>query len=191
MPRRKPLDFFEELEALDCGFFDEIEAMLRDEAEAKEREEAYRAYRAEQAIKAHRIYPRLQRVEKFDCWAHTAHIVPDFWGRNKERVKATKLLHEKKMRILWFLRALYKLWMFDIPMEWATRYMGLRYSRHRKYFLKALRAHKRQARKRRHVSRKAIREQRRREAQEALDTLKNSRHMNRLRNSEEYEDDPT
>lgn len=185
MPRRKPLDFFEELEALDCGFFDDLDGMLRADALALEQEEAYRAYRAENAKKAHRIYPRLKVVEDFDCWRATAHIVPDFWGRQKERIKATKALHEKKMRVLWFLRALYRFWMFDIPMDWASKYMGLKYSRHRKYFLKAIRKHKRRAKKNRHVSRKAIREMRRREAEEALDTLKNSRHMHRLRNSED------
>lgn len=189
MARRKrvKLDFFQELEALQCGFFQDLEEMLEAEAQKKRDEAADRERRAQNAIKARRIYPRLKAVENFDCWAATSHIVPDFFGSNRDRVKAVKRLHDKQQRIRWFLRTLYNLWMFDISAPHQTKWMGLRYSRHRKWFLKKIKEHKRNARKIRRVTKKQAREIRRQQATEALDQLKNSKAITRLRESKDDE----
>lgn len=183
--RRQRLDFFEELEALDTGFFHDLDEMLRVQALQLEAERLEKIRRAENAEKARRIYPRLKAVEMFDCWHATRHIVPDFFGSNKERVRATKALYEKRERLRWFLRALYNYWMFDIPMPWATKWMGLRYSRHRKHFRIILREHKRNARKQKHVTRAEIREQKKADATKALDALKTSVHFEKLRASKD------
>jgi hypothetical protein len=189
MPRRRRprvrLDFFEELEALDSDFFRDLDGMIEADVQAKLDEIAEKERRAVNAARARRIHARLLRVEAYSAWDHTKHIVPDFFGNIKERVKATKVLHEKRERVRWFLRMLYMHWMFDIPIAHQTKWMGLRYSRHRKWFLKRLRVHKAKARKIRRTT-KAIRAEERRElATRALDELRNSSAMARLRGSQE------
>lgn len=183
--RKVQLTFFEELEALDTGFFHDLDAMI--DAEAQERQEflAEQARRDRNKIKALRIYPRLLRVEEFNCYRYVSHISLDFFGGNRDRVKAAKKLHEKRERIRWFLRALYNYWMFDIPMAHATPYMGLKYSRHRKWFLIHLRSHKRRVNKIRKVSRKVRQAERKARINEALDELKKSAAIARLRGGDE------
>jgi len=190
MPKRKRrdrLDFFEELEALQSDFFNDLEALIEADRKVIRDEQAERERRVRNAAKARRIWPRLQIVENFRPWDHTSHIVPDFFGNIKERVKATKVLQEKRERLRWFLRMLYVHWMFDVPIAHQTKWMGLKYSRHRKWFFKRLRIHKANARKIRRVSRKAQRDMLRRAATKALDELKNSAAMARLRNSQDDE----
>lgn len=192
MPRRhrkSQLDFFEELSALDTGFFQDMEAMLSAEAEEKRAEDENQERRAINMIKAKRIYPRLQIVERFDPWKATSYIANDFFGNNKERVKATRVLHEKKERLRWFLRALYVHLMFDVPIPHATKYMGLKYSRHRKWILKRIREHKRDAKKLRRTTKAMQKESQQAKATRALDALKKSATMARLRNEKEGQDE--
>jgi hypothetical protein len=169
MARRVRPTFLEVLEALECEFFHDLDDILRED-------------------KARRIYPRLCKVERFHAWEHTAHIVPDFFGSNKERKVATRKLYEKRERLRWFLRALYNFWMFDIQIPTMTKWTGLRYSRHRKLFVKILRQHKKNARQHKHVTRKARKQQQVAEATKALDTLKASKHFERLRQSSDTEE---
>lgn len=160
MKRKRPLGFFETLEAIDNKFFDDLEAMLLEEKLEQERLEAYWAMRRVNAEKARRIYPRLKWLEDYSVWEHTKHIVPDFFGNIKERKKACKALHEHREIMRAFYRALYNYWMFDIPIPWATKWMGLKYSRHRKYLLKAQKRFKRGSVRRNREKRRQIREER-------------------------------
>ena len=163
MAKRVILDFFQELEALDNQFFDDLDTMIAEDALEKQRQEEYLLMRQANAIKARRIYPRLKWLEDFDVWNRTSHVGPDFWGENGHRIQACRELHEQRERMRWFYRALYNYWMFDIKIPWATKWMGLRYSRHRKYYLKKLKEHKRSARRRYREARrkhKALKQQR-------------------------------
>lgn len=160
MKRKRPLDFFQELEALSSQFFDDLEALIYEEAEEKRLHEEYWAMRRINADKARRIYPRLKWLEEYSPWGHTTHIVPDFFGNIKERKMACRALHEHREIMRAFYRALYNFWMFDIPIPWGTKWQGLRYSRHRKYLLAQLKRHKRSATRRNREIRRRIREER-------------------------------
>lgn len=177
MPRYRPLDFFEVLRGLDTEFFNELEHLALQEAEDKALREAERKRRNENILKAARIYPRLKRVEAYNAFQHTGHIENDFFdelrGRvNRGRLRETRKLFLKRERIRMFLKALHDFWAFDIPIPWATPYMALRYSRHRKAITKLQRRFVRDARKRKHVSKIKARELKRERAEKAEQHLK-------------------
>lgn len=139
MKFKRRRSFFRDLDTVFTGpFFDDCIEMADSIERERLRVERYLRRRAINAPKAYRILMRIRKVEAINLFKMTQDIEPDFFGRKTEQFDRVKELHEKKARILWFLRGLYHYWAFDEErFGWAVK-RGFTYSRHRKHYYKLL-----------------------------------------------------
>lgn len=137
-----------------------------------EQSRKYWARRERNAIKARRIYARLQFVREFPVWELLRLIDPDDFGDHHVRFAIAKRLINKKLRIQWILWAMYHYWMFDVVVPGSKRF-GNKYSLYRKLWDKYEKRMRKESNLRAKAARKKHREnKRKRKADVVLAILK-------------------
>lgn len=154
-------------------FFDNLDKIKDNAKREAIRLERYRARRAINVDKAYRILRRLRRVEAIDLYKMTQHIEPDFFGEKHIQFDAVKKLHDKKHRLVWFLKGLYIYLAFDQESPGWSSKRGFSYSRHRAHYERLYEGHMNKLRQEKwDLKRAKVRARRNKDKKEGVDPQK-------------------
>lgn len=172
-PRRKRQfpKFFRDLDVvaqrmIESGFFTKLDRLIAKEQKAQEF--AIRLQRRIERNKrrADAVLSRIRQVESIDLFKATKHIGPNFFGEKTLQFEAVKVLHQKRDRILWYLRGLYTYLITGTQVNGWAKHRGLNnYSKHRTHYYALLELHKDRLRQEKWDKKRAkVRERRRKQA---------------------------